>query len=238
MKTTRYCNHPIGTVGIMAGVWAVPVDFAWSFAMMVQHNAEAMCEPGKYVHYARATMSYHSFARNFLAQSFLGDWLLMLDTDHVFDPDIAVRMVHRMEAIDADVLTGVYQYKSPPHGPVVYTKVEGEERGYAPITDWKVPEGGLIRVYSAGGGCLLVRRRVFDRIEKELGEQPFMERDGMSEDHSFFKRLELLGISAFCDFRIQSPHLTTRTITLDDYDRVGIASGDFVLTDGIGIGAN
>ena len=50
-------------------------------------NTEYFCGQGEIIHYDRATVSYHSFARNTLVERMEGDFLLMLDTDHILDSD-------------------------------------------------------------------------------------------------------------------------------------------------------
>jgi hypothetical protein len=84
----------------------------------------------------------------------------------------------------------------------------------------------VFQVDAAGGGCLLVRKRVFERIEDELGEEPFARTPPLGEDMSFFKRCERLGVKVYCDARIECPHLTVRPVTLDDYDRGAVTLGE------------
>lgn len=208
-------NKPMGTIAYMGGVYALPEAFCWSLAQMVQYNAEYLSGPGRCVHYDRATVSYHSFARNSLADQMRGDWLLMLDTDHSFEPDLAARMLMRMEKHQIDVLAGIYLYKSPPFMPVLY-RWNGE--AYEVIGQWD-GEPRIFEIGSAGAGCLMVRKKVFDRIRNELGEGPFDIEHPYSEDHSFFNRLRRLGIKAYCDPDIECHHLSNRVLTLADFDR-------------------
>lgn len=209
----------IGTIAYMGGVPAVLEEFCWAWSQMVQYNADYACGPKEQILYLRTKVSDHAFARSVLAASFQGDWLLMLDTDHQFEPDLAARLLREFEANDLDVLTGFYTYRQPPYAPVLFVK-----NPYGVLQNlgaWDKPEGDrpyLTPIDAAGGGCLLVRRRVFERIATELHEQPFAHRGAFSEDHSFFDRCRELGIQAYCCPSIESPHLTVRTVTLADYD--------------------
>lgn len=218
-----YGKRILGTVAYMGGVMTIPERFTWSWGQMVQWNSEYFCNPGEIVWYDRATMSYHSAARNSIVDKMRGDWLLMLDTDHSFEPDICARMLNIMDDADIDVLTGIYQYKNPPYAPVVYRKV-GD--GFATVGDWS---DGLtaFEIGSAGGGCLLVRKHVYDRIRDELDEGPFDIDHPYSEDHSFFRRLDKLGIKAYCTPKIQCHHLEVREIGLEDYDRDGVSLSEY-----------
>jgi hypothetical protein len=228
-------NKAIGTVAYLGGLPAVLEDFCWSWGQMIQFNTEALCDPGQYVHYDRARSSFHSFARNQLAHNMVGDWLLMLDTDHQFDPDLCIRLLDRLNAYEADVIVGLYQHRQHPHSPVLY--LENENKLYAPIGDWGSEDGmEVFSPDSAGGGCLMVRRSVFDRIRDELGEGPFDLIPPLGEDHSFFRRCKRLGVKVICDPRIQCHHLQVRPVTLDDYDRNAVSFADRQYVPGFRLG--
>lgn len=209
-----YGRKPIGTVAYLGGVPAVLEDFAWSWAEMQCYNYEYLCLPNEYVHRDRAKVSYHSFARNSLVDRMKGDWLLQLDTDERFDPDLCARLVHFMQKHDVDVLTGLYCYKNPPHAPLLFTWIS--DVGYSAIGDWD-RTADIFEVGSAGAGALLVRRRVFDRIKAELKCGPFDIEPPFSEDHSFFNRLRKLGLKAYCAPMVELEHLIPQGISLRDY---------------------
>lgn len=201
----------LGTVAYMGGVDHLPEQFSWSWGQMIQYNTEYFCDKGEIVHYDHATVSFHSFARNCLVDRMMGDWLLMLDTDHAFEPDLCARMLWHMDQAEVDVLTGLYLYNSEPYYPKLYTKEEG---GY--IGGWD-KDAVLFQVDSAGAGCLMVRRMVYDRIRDELEESPFDIIPPFSEDLSFFERLSTLEIKAYCAPNIESYHLQTREVGLVEY---------------------
>jgi hypothetical protein len=214
----------IGTISYMGGVMTLPEPFVWSWSQMLEFNSDYLVNPGESIYYFRSTTSYHSTARNYLVQAMKGDWLLMLDTDHVFDPDLASRMIFQMEKDNLDVLVGVYQYKGPPHSPKLYHFNEKNQGGIEMIGDWQKPKGGnyLIPVDAAGGGCLLVKKHVFELIKKKLKQEPFDIIPPFSEDLSFFKRLKKLGIKVYAAPHIEYHHLTYKPLSLEDYNKSGI----------------
>lgn len=214
----------LGTIAYLGGVEYLPEKFCWSFAQMVQYNTEYLCVQGEIVHYDRATVSYHSFARNTLVDKIRGDWLLMLDTDHSFEPDIAMRMLHTMNLHNIDILTGLYQYKQYPHIPTIYKNGE-DKKGFQVIGDWG-KDAEIFEVDSAGAGCLLVKKDVFKRIKEELNESPFDIIHPFSEDHSFFKRLEKLNIKTYCNPKIECYHLISREISIKDFDKEKVELSD------------
>jgi len=215
-------NKFIGTIAYLGGLPAVLERFCWSWGQLIQYNTEYLCAPGQYVHYDRTTVSFHSFARNSLVDRMHGDWLLMLDTDHSPEPDLAVRMLSVMNKNNIDVLSALYLHKTPPHSPVLY-QMEGEE--IKPIGDWDKSVTAF-QIGSAGGGALMIRRKVFDRIRLELKDGPFDIEFPYGEDHSFFRRLRKLGIISYAAPRIESPHLMIRPVTYDeDFEHTGIKFG-------------
>lgn len=213
-------NKSIGTVAYMGGLPAILESFCWAWGQMVAFNAEWVGE-GTYVHYERSTYSDHAPARNALATRFLGDWLIQLDTDHVFEPDIVQRLVYTADKLGIDVLSGIYQMKSPPHLPVIYQWVGPEDSpGLQPMAMWD-EKLKVVEIGSAGGGCLFVRRSVFDQITSELKEEPFDRIHPFSEDHSFFIRLKKLGIKAYAALNIECNHLKVTSIGFQDLPKLG-----------------
>lgn len=219
-------NRTIGTVARMGGTPSVLTPFLDAFVDLVQWNAQYVCGPGEVIHYPRPPRaSIHDFARNTIAETFRGDWVLMLDNDHAFEPDLLGRLLAMADATGADVVTGVYQYKEAPHSPVLYVRRDGLPP--MPLVDWD-PSLTAMDVYSAGAGCLWARRAVFDRVKAELNESPFGRIGGMGEDHSFFLRLHRLGIKAVAALGVECHHLQVRPLSLSDYDRsaLDVAPGE------------
>jgi len=224
-----YGKKVIGTVSYMGGVISVPEAFCNSWGKLVQWNSEYFCEGNETLLYDRVGVSYHAYARNCLVEKMKGDFLLMLDTDIVFDPDLLGRMINCMNKHKIDVLAGLYCYKAPPHSPVLY-HWNKESEAFQPIGDWdKTAE--IFEVGSSGAGCLLVKKSVYQRIKDELNEGPFDIINPWSEDHSFFRRLTKLGIKAYCNPNIYVSHISLKPIGLEDYDK-----NDVVLSDKYEVG--
>ena len=219
-----YGKKPIGTIGYMGGLMSLPEPFLWSYSQMVQYNNDYVCLDKESIHYIRAMISFHSAARNSLVDQAYGDWLLMLDTDITFEPDILARLLMIFNrpldtGENIDVLAGLYQHKAAPHHPVLYA---WDKDALAHLGDWdKFGEGQhyVIPIASAGAGCLLVRRNIYERVKKELKENPFDIIPPYGEDHSFFMRLKKLGIKAYCDPLITVNHLRLEGLSMDDYNK-------------------
>lgn len=228
MLSSKKC---IGTVAYLGGLPANLEAFTWSMVNLVSFSHEYVCGPGQTIHWDRTTHSFHTVARNDLVKSMRGDWLLMLDTDHQFEPDLLARLLNRMNQLEADVIVGAYQHRAPPFGPTMwmFTDDEGTPKQLAHWPQVGGKDGTeAIQVDVAGAGCLLVKRRVFRRITEELGEEPFSVREykgTVGEDFAFFRRLHKLGIVTICDPRIECHHLYVKPLSIEkDYDRAGVGN--------------
>lgn len=215
-----YTKKTIGTIAYMGGIQAVLERFCWAWGQMIQFNTEYLCKPGEIIHYAKATVSFHSFARNSIVEQMIGDWLLMLDTDHAFEPDLACRMVNAMNKYNVDVLGATYCHRTPPNSPVLY-QWNKDKTGLEPIGDWD-DRVEAFEVGSMGAGALLVKKSVYNLIRNELKEAPFEIIPPFGEDHSFFKRLDKLGIKAYAMPKIESPHLDIKVLEIAGFDRMAM----------------
>lgn len=218
-------KRPIGTLSYCVGYGPVNLtDFTWSWGNMIQYSNEYCCRAsqGEYLHQSCGRSSDVSDSRNYLSKAFLGDWLWMTDCDHAFEPDIVARMLSLFNAPSpdgdrVDVLSGFYRYRAHPYLPVVFHFDEGSglHHNIGPV-DFSQH---IIRIHGCtGAGCLMVRRSVFDRIARELKEEPFTRIPPVGEDFSFGHRLRRLGIKWWLAPRIKSDHLTVKRVTDADFD--------------------
>lgn len=205
-------RKPLGTVCYLGGVAAVLEEFCWAWGQMVQYNQELLCGPTEYIHYDRVKFSDHAPARNTLAARMLGNWIIMLDTDHQFEPDIVHRLLRMADEIGADVLSGLYRYKTPPYSPVAFMSTEKWTRGVVSLDK----KAKAMEVSAFGAGCLFMRSSVLARIAKECKCGPFDRISGFSEDHSFCKRCREIGISTWIAPNIEAPHLRVCPVTDED----------------------
>ena len=213
----------IGTVAPMMGLPTNLSAFTVSYAEMLKFSTEEMCGPNQRIatHYPKH--SFHDVARNEICHTSVGMWTLFLDTDHSFAPDLLLRLYRTMMETGYDVVSGLYLFRHPPYGPVMWRWEDPDSEtnfAHQALVDW--PRGERIEVGIAGAGCLLVKNTVFDRIDKELGEDPFSRKEfnGMvGEDFAFFRRLRKLKIKALVDTRVECHHLLVHPLSVDgDYE--------------------
>jgi len=210
-------KRPVGTIGYIGGGAMVFEQFSWSMIQLVAMSHEYFLAPDTYVHLDRAIGSGQATGRNELVAKMQGEWLLQLDTDHDFEPDLAFRLLQPFENCHLDVLVGYYGYKQEPHNPVLYKYMDGKYRN---ILDWGGSEVKLLPIDAAGGGCLLVRASVFKRMREHFGVMPFDPCPPFhTDDFSFFERCRLLGIKCWAAPNIECKHLAVKGYGLSDFRR-------------------
>jgi len=212
-----------GTICYMGGWPFVYELFSYSWGKMIQYTTT---HHQGFINYDTIRSSSHAYARNIAAQNMKGDWILMLDTDIQFDPDIAVRMIETMEKYELHVLTGLYLYKKDPHYPVLYSYNQRRKK-YQIISSWNLEGNEVFEIAAAGAGCLLVKKWVFQYIKQQLHEDAFdirrpfdnKKEKQLGEDLSFFDRCRQLDIQVFCSPSITVDHIFPHPLILGrDHD--------------------
>jgi hypothetical protein len=99
-----FTEKAIGTIGTMFGDW--PSYFAKSYKHLIQYNWRNIIKPGQYIHETESPVSWHTSGRNYLVESARGEWLLQLDVDHAFMPDVLHRLLLLSEKYNAPVISG------------------------------------------------------------------------------------------------------------------------------------
>lgn len=172
-----------GTIAYRAGLGGnVPEGFlasvvsAWDF--LVHESPDYVKAPPERVHFMRGLSCMLHDSANQIAEGFLGDWVLFLDTDHVFRSDAFYEMVTTFEGNNGangplDILTGYAQKRQPPYSPIIQKTNFDPLLPFEPIFPSPIEKHSLIPIDAAGLSCLMVRRSVFEAIGKKLNERPF-----------------------------------------------------------------
>ena len=207
-------NYP-KVLGTIARMWADNTysGFTDSLANMLLYT-ERNIGP---IHYVKATMSWHEMARNQLVEQMLGDWILMLDTDHVFAPDLLERLLAVKEKYKAQIVSGIYSYKFPPHAPVANLWTGSDEKNFklTPLMDWD-RSAEVIEVGTTGAGCMLIDRKLLKQVQHTFGP-PFEIVPGLSEDYSFCYKAHKLGVPVHLATNIECHHVVNTVLSIQDY---------------------
>jgi hypothetical protein len=146
--------------------------------------------------------------RSRLAHRFVGDWLWMLDDDHVFPPDTLRRLLRRLEDDRVDAVVPLCLARRPPCLPVIYS---WKANDWVPIQikpERLMGRQGLIEIGAAGAAGMLVRRRVFDRIAEPWFAVGQLNPKYLGEDLWFCRRMREAGLRLFCDLDVAIGHIT------------------------------
>ena len=186
----------------------VPALFAQSLAML---RREADCVVGFQI----GSLIYD--ARNKLATSAIkagADYVLWLDSDMVFPPDLLGKMLKECKEKNIDFLSGLYFRRNPPYSTVLYDKLEAlpDGKGCAHTSFECVPEG-TFEVGGCGFGCVLMATDVLMSVSAKYAGHMFEPDYGMGEDLAFCWRARQAGYKIFCDSTLECGHVGHAVIT-------------------------
>jgi hypothetical protein len=205
-----------GTIAYRGGTPMIHAPFMESWWRMMDTLRQ---ENYKDVHFMVSHQPYRHTAIMELVDGFEGDWLLNLDTDHVFEPETVISLIGEFESKKLDVLSGFYQYRVPPYDPVAYTWNEKENRYDCLNPCPSRFNTDLVPLDAGGLGCLVIRRHVLEHLRSYYDCNPFspLMENGIlwGEDMSFFIRCHKQGIKCWLAPWLEFRHLTVMPVTRD-----------------------
>jgi len=162
-----------------------------------------------------------------LAVQMEADYILWLDSDMVFPPDLLERMMAVLdERKDIDVLSGLYFRRAKPFSPVLFQKLEVNEQGALEFEDASdIPEE-IFEIAGCGFGCVLMRTEcLIDIASKEGGGVWFTPINNAGEDLAFCLRARQNGYKICCDPSIHCGHMAYTAVTKEFYEAYGGLNG-------------
>jgi hypothetical protein len=177
-------------------------------------------------------------ARSQIVDAFFADerlqasWLLMIDSDMTFPPDLVERLLEVADPTERPIVGGLCFAGGRDHDPypTIYREVETKLPdgksfvGIEPIHDY--PEDQLVRVGGTGAACMLVHRQVFIAMSHPYPKGFGTTADGtktpypwfveglvtptgepIGEDIAFCRRATQLGIPIHVDTSIKLGHV-------------------------------
>jgi glycosyltransferase involved in cell wall biosynthesis len=126
-------------------------------------------------------------------------WLFFLDDDVI----IPSNAIERLASHGKDIISGLYYRRIEPIEPVMCREHAGRITKFNP--------GEMLEVDMVGAGCLLIHRRVFERIPKPwfewlLDREDIPESQRASEDFAFCRKAKQYGFRIYVDTSIQCHH--------------------------------
>lgn len=159
-------------------------------------------------------------ARNELARQAIkseADWVLWLDSDMVFEPDLLKKMLKVCEENDIDFLTGLCFRRKPPYTPTLFDRLDKMEHGASYTTIMSVPEGRF-KVGGCGFAGVLMSTDVLLSVAARFGGRMFDPLEGFGEDVSFCWRARQCGYEIWCDSDIELGHVGSMIVTREFFE--------------------
>ena len=165
--------------------------FAYSLTQLVKTTSEAGIDV--YLFFDSSTILLNQ--RNNLiksAKEVNSDYVLWLDSDMMFPPTTALRLLEH----DKDIVACNYMRRSKPLKTVAYTDLN-DWNSWVPLE----PQEDLIKVQGVGMGCMLMKLDMFDKLEKPYFEFQYKENteDYFGEDFILLGKLRNLEYDVFID---------------------------------------
>ena len=148
------------------------------------------------------------------------DYIMWFDSDMVFEPDTLERMMKILdEHPEIDILSGLYFRRGHPFTPVLFSKLEVNEKNELEFNGYDDVPDGLFEVAGCGFGCVLMRTEcLMDIAAKEGGGVWFSPLVNAGEDCAFCIRARREGYRIFCDPSVQLGHMGYAPITRAFYE--------------------
>lgn len=187
----------------------VPAHFAQSLAMLRKVGDCAVAfQVGSLVYTSRNNLSIQALNMN-------AEYILWLDSDMVFQPDLLERMFKVMEENKLDFLSGLYYRRAKPYTPIIFDKLEMREDGCHWHNLETVPSE-LIEIEGCGFGVVLMKTEIIANVFGSQGDlfTPLM---GVGEDLSFCWRARQAGYKLYLDPSISLGHVGNFIVTEEFY---------------------
>lgn len=161
--------------------------------------------------FGQGTLVYdtrNKLARNAVEEGF--DYVLWIDSDMVFRPDLLLRMAEVMDN-GVDYLSALCFRRVAPFYPVVYKDMGW--KGSQPYTEvyGDYPEDALFEIVASGFGCVMTSVAMLKTLLERYGV-PFSPQIGFGEDLTFCANARQAGFRLYCHSGIQVGHIGMQII--------------------------
>lgn len=188
---------------------SVPSQFAQSLAVLTKVEDCAIAfQMGSLIYTSRNNLATMAVQKNV-------DYVLWLDSDMIFPPDVLKKLLE--DRNKGDIITGVYHRRVAPFKPVLYSKLNIDDKG----CEWsgydEYPTDRLFDVEGCGFGCVLTPTQVLFDVLAKHGDM-FSPIHGVGEDLSFCWRARMCGYRIVADPTIRLGHVGHYVIDKGFYD--------------------
>lgn len=187
----------------------VPAQFAQSLALLQKVDECAIA-------FQMGSLIYNS--RNNLATMAVNkgvDYILWLDSDMMFPPDVLKRLLEDRDK--GDIVTGIYYRRVQPFKPVLFSKLTIDDNGCSWEGYDDYPKEDCFEIAGCGFGCVLTPVNVFLDVLNKF-DNMFAPIGGVGEDLSFCWRASQCGYKIIADPQVQCGHIGHYVIDREFYE--------------------
>lgn len=187
---------------------SVPSQFAYSLACL-DRVGECMVsfQVGSLIYTSRDRLAKQAVETG-------ADYVFWLDSDMMFSRDTLKMLLEDREL--GDIITGIYYRRVEPYTPVLFDKLEIDEKGCHWTGFETLPEEPF-EVGGCGFGCVLMPTHIFLDVVDKFGLM-FTPIGSVGEDVAFCWRARQCGYKIIADPRVQLGHVGHYTIDKAFYE--------------------
>lgn len=193
----------------------LPVEFVNSLLRLRKPpGTEILLFPLSVVDVAREGIVSYALQEKF-------DYVLFIDSDMVFRPDILGELLER----DKDIITALAFKRKPPYSPCIYKTLRLAGKTEVRTELFKEYEEGVFEVEGCGLACCLIKTEVFKAIY-EKDSYIFSPYQGYGEDLTFCLRARNAGFKIYADTTLKIGHIGQLICTEETYKAWSEMGGD------------
>lgn len=186
----------------------VPAEFAHSLSMLEKVESVAVdFKIGSLVYTSRDALAKDAIESE-------SDYVLWLDSDMIFPPDVLIKMLKTIERDDVDIVCGLYFRRVPPFTPTLFKELHVDDEGIIGWSEFTRIDNKLFEVEGCGFGCVLMSTDALISVQSKFNAM-FTPINGVGEDLSFCWRARQCGYRIWCDPTIPLGHVGYTVITRD-----------------------
>ena len=178
----------------------VPAPFCQSLAMLRKvGDCVLSMQMGSLIYTSRNTLATRAIQTE-------ADYVLWLDSDMVFEPDLLERLMKTLTENDLDIVTGLYFRRVQPYSPVLFKDLTLIRDTFFEWSEFKEVPSDLFEVAGCGFGCVLMKTDAFFDVQSKFGNM-FSPIGNTGEDLAFCWRARECGYKVWCDPSIICGHV-------------------------------
>ena len=178
----------------------VPAPFCQSLAMLRKvGDCVLSMQMGSLIYTSRNTLATRAIQTE-------ADYVLWLDSDMVFEPDLLERLMKTLTENDLDIVTGLYFRRVQPYSPVLFKDLTLIRDTFFEWSEFKEVPSDLFEVAGCGFGCVLMKTDAFYDVQSKFGNM-FAPIGNTGEDLAFCWRARECGYKIWCDPSIICGHV-------------------------------